>query len=83
MTTEMTNEQKKARLETIETELKTLTSKIDDLEKEKKDLMKSLKSAIRKELNVTAKLYGLQVINKTKKSKDIEADTEEEAPTEE
>lgn len=72
MTTELSNEQKKARLETIETELKTLNEKIETLETEKKDLMKSLKSAIRKELNATAKLYGLQVINKTKKSTDTE-----------
>lgn len=78
MTTELTTEQKNARLEVITNELETLNKKIDDLEKEKKSLMKSLKSAIRKELNEKAKLYGLQVVNRTKKSKDTEAETDAE-----
>lgn len=76
MTTEMTTEQSKARIDAITKELETLNAKIVSLETEKKDLMKSVKSAIRKELNATAKQYGLQVVNsKSKKSKDT--DTEE------
>lgn len=77
MTTELSTEQKKERIEAITNELETLNVKITELEIEKKDLMKSVKSAIRKELNATAKLYGLSVVNsKSKKQSNIDTETE-------
>lgn len=77
MTTELSTEQKKERIDAITKELETLNVKITELETEKKDLMKSVKSAIRKELNATAKLYGLSVVNsKSKKQSNIDTETE-------
>jgi|GEM_PF-5234507 len=77
MTTELSTEQKKERIDAITKELETLNVKIIELETEKKDLMKSVKSAIRKELNATAKLYGLSVVNsKSKKQSNIDTETE-------
>lgn len=74
----MSTAENKARIEVITNELEELNQKVIALEAERKDLMKSVKSAIRKELNETAKKYGLVVVNsKSKKQKDTtEAESE-------
>jgi hypothetical protein len=66
MTTEMTTEQKKARIEVIDIELEELNKKVIALEDERNELVKSVRKAIKAELQATADKYGFVIRNKTK-----------------
>lgn len=66
MTTELSTEQKKERIDLIGKELEELNAKVLKLEDEKSELVKSVRKAIKAELQATADKYGFVIRNKTK-----------------
>ncbi|MGZ8984557.1 MAG: hypothetical protein ACXW11_11510 [Methylotenera sp.] len=67
----------KARIEAINNELKDLDTKLATLNAEKKELIKTVRNAIKADLKSVCEEYGFVIRNKTKTKKKSDTDTEE------